>query len=652
VVVISDGLWNRRYGRASSAIGQLLTLGGEPHEIIGVLPAGFRPIVASGAEVWRPLRLNTSNPARGAVILRTIARLPVNLTLAAAQSAATNLAKRLEAAYPDFNEKTGFNLTPLQERVIGDVKPGLIAVFGAVIFVMLIACANIANLLLARGSVRGRELAVRAALGATRRRMIRQLLTESLVLAAIGGVCGVLLGVWAVDGIVSLAPASAPRIGEVGLDWTVLLFAALLTCATGVAFGLAPALQSSRTDVAQALNDAARGGSGLAGRAMRRALVVAEIALALTLLTGGALLLESFVRLQSANLGFNPENVLVGSVNPPRTTYDTRPKYRAFYDQVLEKAGAIPGVEKAALTSVLPLSGDNDMNFSIEGRPAPSSQSETPVTWYRLVSAGYFDAMGMTLGRGKSFSAGEAVPSVVVNEAFARKYFPGEDPIGRRLRFGGDDSPWASIIGIVGDVKARGAREAARVEVFIPYWQFTEPGIVVILKGPSPGRFAAPLRAAVSSIDRSIPVSGITTLSQMVGDSVAEPKFFATLAVVFGGMAVLLAAIGLYGVMAYSVSQQTTEIGVRMALGATHTDVFRAILTDGLRLTVVGLTLGIAGSLITARWLTTLLFGVRAGDPGVLAATGAVLLVVSVIACVAPARRATRVDPMVAIRSL
>ncbi len=651
VVLIGNGLWKRRFGGVASAVGRVIALGGEPHEIIGVLPAGFRPIIASAAEIWRPLRINTANPIRGAVVLRAIARLPENTSLDRAQAAATDLAKRLEAMYPEFNEKTGFTLTPLQERVVGDVRPGLIAVFGAVGFVLLIACVNIANLLLARGSARGREIAVRAALGASRQRVVRQLLTESILLAACGGALGVLVSVWAVDGLVVLAPANAPRVSEVGLDTTVFAFAALLTMVTGVAFGLVPALQSSRTDVAHALNDAARGGAGVGGRAMRRALVVSEIALALTLLTGGALLLETFVRLQSADLGFDPRDVLVGSVNPPRTTYDTRPKYIAFYDQVLEKARAIPGVQKAALASVLPLSGDSDMNFSIEGRPAPTSQSETPVTWYRLVSAGYFDAMGMRLRRGRVFVDREAAPSVVVNETFARKYFPGEDPIGRRVRFS-DDSPWSSIIGIIADAKARGAREAPKVEAFIPYWQFAEPGTVVILKGPNPARFAAPLRAAVSSIDRAIPVSGITTLSDMVGDSIAQPRFFATLAVAFAGLAVLLAAIGLYGVMAYSVSQQTTEIGVRMALGATRRDVFGSVVRDGLRLTVMGLLLGIVGSLLTARWLTLLLFGVKPGDPATLAFAGAVLLAVSVCACLWPARRATRVDPMVAIRSL
>ncbi len=653
VVLIGHGLWKRRFGGDVSTVGRMVTLGGEPHEIIGVLPEQFRPIVSDAAELWRPLRLNTAAPARGAVVLRAIARLPDGVPLGRSQAAATELAKRLEATYPAFNEKTGFNLTPLHERVVGDIKPGLIAVFGAVAFVLLIACANIANLLLARGSGREREISVRMAMGATRGRVIRQLLTESMLLAGIGGAAGMLSGMWAVDALVSLAPATAPRLSEVGLDGNVFAFAALLTLATGVVFGLAPALQSSRADVTHTLNDAARGGSGVAGRTIRATLVVVQIALALMLLTGGALLLQTFVRLQSADLGFNPENVLVGFVNPPRTSYDTQAKTLAFYDQLLEQTNALPGVQKAALASVLPLSGDNDTNFSIEGRPAPSSQSDAPVTWYRLVSASYFDAMGMTMRRGRMFVEREATPSVVVNETFVRKFFPREDPLGRRVQLGGEaGDPWFTIIGVVADAKARGARQAAKVETFIPYWQLVEPGTVVILKSANPARLAGPLRAAVASIDRSIPVAGITTLSEMVGDSIAQPRFFATLAGAFAALALVLAAIGLYGVMAYAVSQRTTEIGVRMALGATPGRVFRLVVGGGLRLAALGIALGATGSIIMSRWLTTLLFGVEPGDLTTLAFTAAVLLCVSVAASVVPARRATRVDPMVAIRSL
>jgi putative ABC transport system permease protein len=651
VAIIGDDLWKRRFGGDSSVIGRRVTLSGQPHEIIGVLPARFRPIVNSAAEIWRPLRFDAANPSRGAITLRAVARLKQGLPHDRAQTAVSALAKQLEARHPEHNEKVGFLLTPLHERVVGDIKPGLLALLGAVCFVLLIACANIANLLLARGSARGRELAVRLALGAARTRVIRQLLTESLLLAGLGGLCGMLFGTWAVEGLVSIAPESAPRVSEIRLDPVVFAFASLLTILTGLLFGLAPALQSSRSDVSHSLKDGGRASSGAGGRVMRRSLIVAEVALALVLLTGGALLLQTFVRLQRADLGFNPSNVLVGAVNPPGPTSDTRAKHLAFYDQVFEKAAALPGVKKAALASVLPLSGDSDMNFILEGRPAPRSASETPVTWYRLVSASYFDTLEMPIRRGRAFETREAMPAVVVNESMAKKYYPGEEPLGRRIRLGGD-GPWFTIVGIVADAKVRGAREAAKIETFVPYWQFTEPGMNILLKaGSSPEQLASPLRAAVASIDRNVPVSGISTLGEMVSDSIEQPRFFALLSVSFAALALILAAIGIYGVMAYAVAQRTREIGVRMALGATPSTVFRLVVGDGLKLTGLGVALGVAASLIVARWLTTLLFNVRPGDPWTLAATAAVLLLVAAAACFVPARRATRVDPMVALRA-
>jgi predicted permease len=652
VTIISNSLWKRRFGADGSAVGRTITLSGVPHEIIGVLPAGFRPIINAAAELWRPMQLNTVSPSRGAITLRSIARLKDGLSIERAQVLASALAKQLEVRYPEANEKVGFLLTPLHQRVVGNIKPGLLALLGAVAFVLLIACANIANLLLARGSARGRELAVRLSLGAARGRVVRQLLTESILLATIGGALGLLLGVWAVDALVSIAPVDAPRVGEIGLDLTVFAFASLLTIATGVVFGLLPALHASRADVTLALKDGSRGSSAAAGRRIRRSLIVAEVALALILLTGGGLLLQTFVRLQKADLGFDPSGLLVGFVNPPNATYDTKAKHLAFYDQVFEKVAALPGVRKAALASVLPLSGDSDTSFRIEGRPAPRSPAETPVTWYRLVSASYFDTMGMHLRRGRIFEPREAAPSVIVNETMAKKFFPGEDPIGRRISPGGDDTPWFTIIGIVADARARGAREAPKVETFIPYWQVTEPGMVVVLKTDGkPTQLTAALKQAVASIDRNVPVSNVTTLSQMVGESIEQPRFFAMLAVAFASLALVLAAIGIYGVMAYAVAQRTMEIGVRMALGAKPSEVFALVLADGLKLTAIGIAIGVAGSLLIAHWLTTLLFGVQPGDPVTLIATAATLLIVAGAACFVPARRATRVDPMVALRS-
>jgi putative ABC transport system permease protein len=652
VVVIGEGLWRRRFGASPAAISQRITLNGEPHEIIGVVGQGFRPIVSRLAEIWRPFRFDTANPSRGAIILRAVARLPEGVPLDRAQAAADVLAKRLEAAHPQFNEKTRFNLTPLHQRVVGDIKQGLLALLGAVGFVLLIACANIANLLLARGSARGREMAVRVALGAARGRVVRQLLTESVLLAAIGGAGGLLVGVWAVDALVALAPPGTPRLSEIRLDRWVLTFACFLILATGVLFGFAPALQYWRGDVTNSLKDGTRGSAGASGRGLRRTLIAVEVALALMLLTGAGLLAQTFVHLRETDLGFRPDNLLTGFVNPPRAAgYDTPAKHRAFDDQVFERVLAIPGVLNAALASVLPLSGDSDTSFTIEGRPVATSQSETPVTWYRLVSATYFDTMGIPIKRGRSFDTREANPSVVVNETFVRTYFPGQDPLGRRLRFGPDD-PWFTIIGIAGDVRVSGARKELKVETYIPYWQQTEPGMTIILKAAgNPALLAASLRHAVASVDRNVPVSGITTLSEMVSDSIDDSRFLATLAIAFAVLAALLAGIGIYGVMAYAVSQRTTEIGVRMALGATPREVFGLVVGDGLRLAALGVIAGVGGSLLTARWLTSLLFGVKATDPATLTATVCLLLLVALAACFLPARRAMRVDPMVALRA-
>jgi putative ABC transport system permease protein len=653
VVILSHGLWQRRFGGDRTLVGRRITLGGEPHEIVGIMPEGFRPAVISQAQLWRPRRLNTANPSRGAVILRVVARLREGVTLDQARHSAEWLSAQLAVAHPDTNKGARLNIVALQEQIVGNIRPGLLVLLGAVGFVLLIACVNIANLLLARASGRGREIAVRMALGAMRGRVVRQLLTESLILAAIGGALGLVIGVWGVSMLIALAPDGAPRLDEIGLDGTVLAFAVALTVATGLIFGLVPALQVSRPELTPALREGGRGTAGPGSQRARRALIVAEVALALMLLVGSGLLLRTFLRIQAVDLGFNPENVLVGSIVPPQVKYRNDDERRVLYDRLLERASALPGLKAAALGSVLPLGGDSDMTIFIEGRPLPRTSSEALATWYRLVSADYLQAMDISLRSGRMFKSGEQAPILVINETGARRFWPGEDPIGKRVRFDQDEkAPWFTVIGVCEDVKMRGARGEARTEVYIPYWQMPEPGMNIVLKAAAdPARLAGPLRQAVREVDPDLPVSTLMPMSQIVSDSIDEPRFVAFLVSVFATLALLLSAIGIYGVMSYAVAQRTSEIGVRMALGAGRHEVFGLIVGDGLKLAAIGIGIGLVASVALARSISTLLFGVATYDPLTFAAMTATLLAVAVLASIIPAQRATRVDPIVALRA-
>jgi putative ABC transport system permease protein len=650
VAMISEEAWTRRFGGDPALVGSTLNLGGAPHEIIGIVPAGFRPVIMDDAEVWRPLRLELATPSRGAVILRVVARLPKGVTLEEAQTRASALARRLESVYPGSNQGVGFNVQSLHDRVVGEVRPALLALIGGVGCLLLIAATNVANLLTARGSRRGRELAVNLALGASRWRIANLLLSESLVIAVLGGVGGVIVAQAAVRGLVAMAPVGTPRLGEISLDLRVLAFSAGLTLVTGVLFGMIPALQQSRSTTSRALKE----GRGLstAGQRLRRALIAVEVALAVVLLTGGVLLIQTFLRLGSTDLGFDTRDVLVGFFNPPASAYETSAEYLALYDEVLRRAEAIPGVRRAALASVIPLSaGDSDSSFDIEGRPVATTGAESTVTWYREVSAGYFDAIGMKIIRGNAFREGEPMPSVVVNETFVRRFFAAEDPLGKRIRFGGEDDPWFTIVGVVGDARFAGAREPTRAEAFLPYWQLPARGMTVVLAGPNAASFAPALRGRMAAIDSNLPLVGVQTMEQTLRESLGQARFVATIAGTFASLAVLLAAVGIYGVMAYAVAQRTTEIGLRMALGSTVSGVFRLVVGDGLRLALVGGAIGIASSLVAAQWMRSLLFGIAPTDPFTLGLTALVLLAVAVAASVLPAWRASRVDPMVALRA-
>ncbi len=653
VVIISHRFWQERFG-GGDVLGKGLTLAGESHEIIGVMPPEFRPAIVTDADVWRPDRLNLVNPNRGAIVLRVVARLKPGVTVSGARASLATLAAGLSRRYPASNANVGFRVVPLHEQVVGNVRPGVLVLMGAVVLVLLIACVNIANLLLARAAGRSREMAVRVALGAGRARVVRQLLTEAVVLAGLGGGAGVLLGFWGLKALVAMAPAGTPRIAEVSIDPAVLLAAAALTAATGVLFGLAPALQSARTNHTTALKEGGRGSSGASGQRLRRVLIVAEIAIALMLLVGGGLLVRSFVAMQRADLGFDPSRLLVGSLAIPPNRFPTPADASAFHDRLLERAAQVPGVTRVATTTVLPLTGDSDMDFEIEGGAPPPAGGQGPVTWYRAVSPDYLSVMGMTIRRGRSFNGREAEPVVLISETLASRYWPGADPIGRRVRFGGGRFPWFTIVGITADIKQTGARGAPRGQMFIPYWQaapLLADGTTLVLKtSVPPESVARALTEVVRELDGTIAISGVQPMVNLVAQSVEEPRFLALITGVFAALALLLAAVGVYGVMAYAVAGRRQELGVRLALGASRADVFGLVFADGLKLSGIGLALGAAGAVVLAPALSTMLYGVKPLDGLTFGATAVLLLLVAMMAVFIPARRATRVDPSVALR--
>jgi len=652
VVILSYALWQRRFGGDRSVLGRRITIGGEPHEIVGVMPEHFRPAVLPIVEVWRPDRLNLANPARGAVVLRVVARLQPGVTMGQAANAMSTLARRLAAEHPDSNHDAGVTLISLQDRVVGNVRVGLLVLFGAVWLVLLLACVNIANLLLARASGRAREVALRSALGAGRRRLVRQLLTESLVLAGIGGGVGIVMGIWATHALVSLAPAGTPRLDEVTVDGRLLAFGVLLTIGVGVLCGLAPAFQLSRSRVVPALKEGDRGSSG-GGQRARRTLIVTEVALALVLLVGAGLLLRTFVEMRRADLGFDPRNVLTGYVRPDPAKYPTEAHRQAFFNRLLEHIATVPGVRIAAVSSIVPLNaGDSDVDFLPEGLPVDPRGGSS--TWYRLVSANYFEAIGITLRSGRPFQPNEAGNVAIVNQALADKYWPGQSPLGRRVRFSQDaQTPWFNIVGVVNDVKQTGARSAQRFQTFLPYWEVPElaGGLNLVLKtAVAPEQIVQPLRQAVRDVDPDVPVAAIETMDDLVSQSMDEPRSLASIVGLFACLAVIVAAVGVYGVIAYSVSERRREIGVRLALGATSGQVFGLVLRDGVRLAASGVAAGIGLSLLMAPNLGHVLFGVGAIDPATFVYTSVGLLVVAIAATMIPAARAMRVSPVAALR--
>ncbi|MGH9816545.1 MAG: ABC transporter permease, partial [Candidatus Acidiferrales bacterium] len=617
--------------------------------VVGVMPAGVRFPVVTTAERWTLLQ-QAPTENRGNAYLRVIARMKPGVTIEHTRAEMSVIARRQEQQYPDTNEEKGITITMLSDFFAGPARPALLVLLAAVGVVLLIACANVANLLMARATARQREIGIRLALGAGRGRLVRQLLTESLLVSLIGGAVGLLLAAWGVGFLVAGLPQDGRAYFDVRIDRAVLAFTFAVAALTPILFGVAPALQASRPRVRDALKEGGRAIGGRAARS-RSVLVSAEIALSLVLLIGAGLLLRSFGQLLRVDVGFNAENVLQARLLLPQARYEDRSAVYAAYSRMLERVRGMGGVNSAAAISTPPLGGsDNDTAFRVEGRPEPKI-GERVIAWYRAATPDYFRTMSIPLRRGRLFTEADSASAPLVllaNESFVKKHLPGEDPIGKRI---GSPQRWREIIGIVGNVRNFGLDREEPPAVYLPHAQLSTRFMTLVLRTErDPLAVAATLRGVVREIDPAVALANVSTMEQAVQTSMADRRWTMTLLCAFASLAMLLAAIGLYGVMAYSVGQRTQEIGIRVALGAQRGDVLRMVLRDGMKLWVIGVALGEAGAFVATRWLGSLLFGVGAMDPLTFIVAPVLLAGVAVLATVIPARRAMRVDPMVALR--
>jgi len=660
VVVMSDGLWNSRFGSDAQILGRKILLDSEPYTVIGVMPPNFH-FPDPDDQLWVPIGMSSADLSNhGSHFLLVFARLKPEITLTRARAEMEALAKHLTEQYPATNSGQTVNVVSLHEDIAGPVRPALLVLMAAVGLVLLIVCANVANLLLARASVRQREIALRQALGASRSRIARQLLTESVLLALLGCTLGLLLARWCLAALKLFAATTLPRAQEFSLNGPVLLFSVVLSILAGVVFGVGPALQAARGNSHEMLKSGTRESSTRSRLRTRNLLVVLETALGAIVVIGAVLLLRSFLSIEHVPLGFEPQGILTFRSIPRGERYSQLSQRAVFYQEVLERLQGLPGVKSAAAVSFIPLTlARSTKGFTIEG-PAPSAPGQIPMAGYNLATPGYFGTMHITVLRGRDFSwsdSPQTQPVITINEAMAKRYWPNEDPVGKRIRQGGPDDvefPWLTIIGIVADVREFDPITEPQPTMYFPIAQFADPrGILrdwVVRTDNDPKSIAASVCAAVWEIDKDLPISRIRTMEEVRSMAILSPRLNLLLFGLFAALALILASVGIYGLTAYSVAQRTREIGIRMALGASRNDVVRIVVRQGVRLATIGVVLGLIGAFGLTRLMTSMIYGVSSSDPATFSVVALLLMSVALAACYIPARRAMRVDPIVALR--
>ena len=658
VVILSNGLWQHRFGGDPRVIGQAVSLNGESYTVIGVMPGSFQ-FPTRRDQLWVPLAFDAKEAAsRGNHFLEVIARMKPGVTLQQAQAEMSTIAARLAQQYPEENLRVGSVVTALQEQVVGDIKPALLVLLGAVGFVLLIACANVANLLLARAAARQKEIALRLALGAGRSRLTRQFLTESVLLAVTGGAVGLLLSIAGLRVLKTFIPDTISQAQAISIDAKVLVFTGLVALVTGIIFGLAPAMQVSHLDINDTLKEGGRDAAGgTRGNRIRALLVIGEIAVSFVLLMGAGLLINSFMHLRNLHPGFRANHLLTMKIPLSEVKYPDKERRSPFYAEVLRRVQALPGVQSAAVAGNLPLTYDGDsMPIGIEGRTDPPPD-QRPDVILRVVGPGYFSTMGIPLVRGRDFREQDKADSarvVIVSEKTARHFWPGENPIGKRLKPGSTNRniPWIEIIGVVKDVRQNDFVSEPKMQMYIPYQQLNSfaPNALVVRTNVEPLSLTGAVRNAIWAVDKDQPVSNLRSMDEIVSEAVARQRFSMLLLGIFAALAMVLAAVGIYGVMSYSIAQRTREIGLRIALGAQKSDVLKMILRQGLRFVAAGLAIGLAASFVLTRVMASLLFGISATDPATFVSISLMLIAVALLASYIPAVRAMKIDPMLALR--